>query len=351
MSEAAEPLVYLLYGEDVPGMQSFLNALAHRLLGEQGAKDFNFVRLDAQKEDEERLYAECMTLPFWGERRLVVYANPLVRLRSTQAQKRFIQLLESLPATTCLVLWVEDHWIPTGRDKGWALMRGTGKWLFDWVTQAGHRGVEKSFPFPPLNQMPGWILQQARALGGTFTPEAANTLASLVGNDTYQAHQEILKLLTYVDYRRPVSGDDVLLLTAPVGHANIFDMTGAVVQGDAKRALRHLEVLLEEQDPVNLLALIVREFRLLLLARELLEAGESNIQAIGEHLKVQDFVARRLVDTARHYPLPQLEAIYQQLFETDLAIKSGLLEPRLALEQLVVNLVGLRKAGPQPVRG
>ncbi|WP_299027163.1 DNA polymerase III subunit delta [uncultured Thermanaerothrix sp.] len=350
MSEATEPLVYLLYGEDLPGMQAFLDALALRLLGEQGINDFNFIKLDAQSEGEERLYAECMSLPFWGERRLVVYVNPLVRLRSAQTQKRFIQLLETLPTTTCLVLWIEDHWIPTGRDRGWSLMKSAGKWLVDWVTQSGGRGIEKSFPFPSQDQMPAWILQHAHALGGTFTPEAASTLASLIGNDTYQVHQEILKLLTYVDHRRPVSGDDVLLLTAPVGHANIFDMTRAMAQGNVKRALSLLEALLDEQEPVSLLALIVREFRLLLLARELLESGETQVQVIGDRLKVQGFVAQQLKDLARKYSLSQLEAIYQRLFETDLAIKSGSLEPRLALEQLVVNLIGLQKAGSPSVK-
>lgn len=338
MTDMTEPKIHLIYGEDLPGMQAYLETLAHRVLGEQGTGDFNFVRLDAQTDDEERLYAECMTLPFFGAQRLVVCNNPLQRLRSAQTQKRFLALLESLPTSTYLVIWVEDHWIPSGRDKGWSVMRSAGKWLLEWVHDHNARAVEKSFPFPPPAQMPTWIIQHARALGGVFTPGAARVLANHVGNDTHLAHQEILKLLTYVDNRRPVSEDDVLLLTAPIGQANVFEMTNAAAQGNVKQALQQLEILLTEQDPIGLLALIVREFRLLLLTRELIEAGERNAQVISERLKVQDFIAQRLVERVRRYTLAELEAIYQQLFETDLAIKSGGVEPRLALEQLIVRL-------------
>jgi DNA polymerase-3 subunit delta len=342
MTQMTEPQIHLVYGEDLPGMQAYLEALAHRILGEQGIGDFNFVRLDAQTDDEERLYAECMTLPFFGVQRLVVYSNPLQRLRSSQAQKRFLALLESLPGSTYLVIWIEDHLIPSGKDKGWSTMKSTGKWLLEWVHKNNARAVEKPFPFPPLAQMPTWIVQHARALGGVVTIGAARLLANYVGNDTHLAHQEILKLLTYVDDRRPVSEDDVLLLSAPIGQANVFEMTNAAAQGNVKQALQQLEILLGEQDPIGLLALIVRGFRLLLLTRELIEAGERDAQVIGERLRVQDFIAQRLMERVRRYTLAELEAIYQRLFETDLAIKSGNLEPRLALEQLVVGLARLQ---------
>ncbi|MCX8026064.1 MAG: DNA polymerase III subunit delta, partial [Thermanaerothrix sp.] len=299
MTDNAEPQIHLIYGEDLPGMQAYLETLARRVLGEQGTGDFNFVRLDAQDENDDRLHAECMTLPFWGAQRLIVYSHPLQRLRSAQAQKRFLTLLNGLPSSTYLVIWIEDHWIPSGRDKGWSVMKSAGKWLLEWVHENSARAVEKSFPFPPSAQMPAWIIQHARALGGAFTPGAARVLANHVGNDTHGAHQEILKLLTYVDYRRPVSEDDVLLLTAPIGQANVFEMTNAAAQGNVKQALQQLEILLNEQDPIGLLALIVREFRLLLLTRELTEAGERDVQVISERLKVQDFIAQRLMEWVR----------------------------------------------------
>ena len=44
---------------------------------------------------------------------------------------------------------------------------------------------------------------------------------------------------------------------------------------------------------------------------------------------------------ARNFSPGQLDAIYHHLLDTDLAIKTGEMEPRLALEMLVSTLTGV----------
>jgi len=330
--------IFLLFGEDRPGMQAFFKALCQDVLGTSTPDAFNLIQLDARQDDEERLYTECMTLPFWGGRRLVLYRDPLVRLKSKGAMERFITFLEALPPSTVLVLWVNDHWIPSGKGKGWEQMGALGRDLLAWARGASSRVAVHEFPLPVPAKMPTWIMKHAQDLGGSFAPDAAQVLASLVGNDTQQAHQEIQKLLTYVNFERPVSADDVLQLTAAISQANVYEMTEALASGNTSRALRLLEILLEEQDAIGLLMLIVREFRLLLLVREFLDKGINQSGLMADSLRIPDFAVENLVRRARRYSLAQLENIYHRLFETDLAIKTGQSEPRVALEQMIVSL-------------
>ncbi len=82
--------------------------------------------------------------------------------------------------------------------------------------------------------------------------------------------------------------------------------------------------------------MVVRQFRLLLLAREVLEK-RGNVQA---ELKVHSFVAQKLAAQARHFSLESLEAIYHQLLKIDEDAKTSQVALDLALDIFVMELTG-----------
>jgi DNA polymerase-3 subunit delta len=151
------------------------------------------------------------------------------------------------------------------------------------------------------------------------------------------ADLEIHKLLAYVNYKRPVEPDDVELLTADVGQGNIFAMVDALGNQNGRLAQGMLHRLLEQQDPISIFGMVVRQFRLLLLTREILDGGE-NMGDIARLLKVPPFVADKLVSQARRFSAPVLEAIYHRLMEIDEAIKTGKVPGDLALDTLFAAL-------------
>jgi DNA polymerase-3 subunit delta len=61
-------------------------------------------------------------------------------------------------------------------------------------------------------------------------------------------------------------------------------------------------------------------------------------QAI-EKTKASPFPAQRAWNAASIFTVPQLEAIYLKLLDTDIAIKTGRSEPVLALDLLVTELM------------
>jgi DNA polymerase-3 subunit delta len=158
-----------------------------------------------------------------------------------------------------------------------------------------------------------------------------------VDSDPRLAEQEIDKLLAYVNYSRPVEPDDVELLTADVGQGNIFALVDALGNQNGKLAMSTLHRLLEQQDPFSIFGMIVRQFRLLLLTREILDRGGGRTEIIkGAH--VAPFVADKLIPQARRFSLPALEAIYHQLLDVDERVKTGETPADLALDTLVAAL-------------
>jgi DNA polymerase III delta subunit len=119
-------------------------------------------------------------------------------------------------------------------------------------------------------------------------------VAVLVGEDLSQLQQEVEKLLTYVNGAHPVRREEVLALTPEGAETNVFDMVDAVGARNSSRAVRLLHKLLEEKDPLYAMAMITRQMRLLLVAREVVEDESLNDQASVAHLWCTREQLRRL---------------------------------------------------------
>ena len=197
-----KPLVFLLHGDDNYGMEQYLQALLARM-GDPGMAELNTTRLDGRSASEEDLRTALYSLPFLTDRRMVILTHPLARMGAKNAQAQFTALLDGLPTTTALVMPVEDSW---GKRKngpyGWTVLHDD-HFLMKWAQAAGKRALRKDFRLPSAGEMPGWISRTAREAGGQFTPQAAQTLAGLIGSDTQLAKREIEKLLMYVEFRPP----------------------------------------------------------------------------------------------------------------------------------------------------
>jgi DNA polymerase-3 subunit delta len=185
--------------------------------------------------------------------------------------------------------------------------------------------------------MTGWIINNAKEQGGTMEPAAAAKLAELVGADTRQASQEIAKLLAYANWNRPVKIADVEAVSISTAEPDIFAMVDALATGNGKVAQRLLHRLLEDQDAFSLWGMVIRQFRLLLLAREVIDSrgGEREVeQALGVHA----FVAEKVYGQAKRFTLPALETIYHKLIDMDEAAKTSQVTLDLALDMFVVEM-------------
>jgi len=194
----------------------------------------------------------------------------------------------------------------------------------------------KLFDTPKGEALVRWITARAKAEGGAVSREAAQTLAGLE-TDLRTLGNEITKLLTYVNYARPVDLADVEMLTPAGGEAKVFEMVDAVGQRRGPQAMRELRKLLEKEDPLYVLGMIVRQFRLMLLARELLDARATEAD-ISQALGLHPFPTGKVCAQARPYALPTLERLYRRLLDYDAEIKTGRVDPTTALDTLVASL-------------
>jgi len=328
---ADRPVIYILHGDDEFAINEIISSLEKKV-GEGDTSGMNITRLDGTGFALDTLLTTTQAMPFLSERRLVILTNPLGSMKSPKVREQFLSGLEKIPKTTALILQINRPLVSNYEKR-----KGSKHWLQKWAEQRGGRVFEKEYLLPQGQEMVYFIHRKAKEMGGEISDRAAYQLAEYVNDNPRLAALEIEKLLVYVNYQRAVEIGDVEKLTPNHGEANVFQMVDALSNRDSKLAQKLLHRLLEDDDPLRLFGMIVRQFRLLLLTKELINNGFGEAE-IAKRLKIFPFVSRKLINQVRNFSMDDLINIYHQLLETDLSIKTGKIEGDTAINILVTSL-------------
>jgi DNA polymerase III subunit delta len=318
------PNILFLYGNDEFAITRRLAEFGSIFIDSSSA-DMNTARLEARTLSEDELNNAVNSMPFLASQRLVLLANPSVRYNKADARKKFLEFIEKIPDSTRLVIY--ELIDPRDAEK---------HWLNKWAEKT-KLAQTQAFMLPRVKDMSGWILNETKNQNGQIEKAAADKLVEMVGADTRQAAQEISKLLAYVNWARPIKVTDVEAVSIVTAEPDIFAMVDALAMGNGKSAQKLLHRLLENEDAFSVWGMVVRQFRLLLQAREVLDA-RGGVNEVTSALGVHPFVAGKVVDQAKRFSLPALEKIYHKLLEIDEAAKTSQMPLDLAMETLVVEL-------------
>lgn len=323
------PTFYVLHGDDDLRIEEEVEKLRAKISASPNA-DLNTAEFDGTSTPVGDILGAAMAYPFLADKRLVIVKDLLAwitRKGAGESGKKAVEaLLTTLPqlADWSRLIFRERVKLPDSNK----IVK---------LAQTDEHGFEKQFIVP--RDSTGWIVKRAQDhYGVSIDGHAAVALASVTGTDLRRADNELLKLVTYVDGEREITEDDVALLTPYVAEAGMFEMVDALAEGRGKAALALLYRLLDQQEDVfSIFGMIIRQFRLLLMAKEHLENG-GYPKEIASALGVHPFVAEKLAKQTRSFNLPQLERIYRALHDYDVKIKTGQIEAGLALDLLFAGL-------------
>ena len=319
------PNVYFLYGNDEFAMARRLKEFEADFTDPTSA-DMNTARLEARTMGSDELNNAVNAMPFLAPIRLVMLADPSGKYTKPNERKKFQEFVEKVPETARLII----HEALEPRDVN-------THWLVKWAGKSSATIKTQAFMLPRPWEMAGWIVNETKNQDGDIEPPAAAKLAEMVGVNTRQAGQEIAKLLAYVNWERQVKVQDVEAVSIVTAQESVFDFVDALSNGDSKSAQRLLHRLLENEDAFSLWGMVIRQFRLLLLAREVL-GSRGGKEEVAKALGVHPFVAEKTTGQARAFTLPVLERIYHKLLEIDEGVKTGQFTLELALDMLVMEL-------------
>lgn len=190
--------------------------------------------------------------------------------------------------------------------------------------------LEKLLPIPSIRiERPGigeaarYLRDEAQAAGFTLEQDAAPELVEACASDLARASTELEKLMLYATGRGRITAADVqALVPAASSSFTLWEISDAIGDRDASRALRLVQDMLRESVPPLLVtSLIAGQVRKLLKCKE----GARDV-----HPRVQA--------QARKFSVPELTGDIEKLFEADVALRSSPPDERIILERLVIDL-------------
>lgn len=152
---------------------------------------------------------------------------------------------------------------------------------------------------------------------------------------------EKLELLAYQSKR--IKRDDVMGLVPQSLDENVFDLITAVLKRNQAKALDIYQQLLEtNHEPLQLNALLVSQFRLLIQIKVLSKRGLSQ-GTLASRLKVHPYRVKLGMQTARRFQMNDLVRAYLGLIRCEKALKTTSREPELLFQLFMLQFA--KKAG------
>ena len=320
--------IYLLLGEEAFLMQETLYHIVQASLLEE-EKDFNLSIYDMEDSTVETALEDAETLPFMGERRVVVIKNP-VYLTSEKKKEKVEHRIEKLeqyinsPAPYTIVVFVAPYEKLDERKKITKLLKKQATVL-----------EMKSLSDADTKK---WMENVAKEALVELDRDAVDQLLLLTAGDLMVIHQEIQKLSTYVGEGGLITVDTVNLLVARTLEQNIFDLIDHVIHKRSKHALQiFYDLLKNNEEPIKILSLLVNQFRLILQVKELSTVGYGQ-QQIASTVKVHPFRVKLALQQARLFKTEELAMILMELAEADYEMKTGKKDKQLLLELFLLKL-------------
>lgn len=330
-------MTILLYGPDTYRSRRKLNEIIenYKKVRKSG---LNLRFFDGNKLSFEDFRSEILSSSMFAEKKLLILKNVF---SNAEFKGKFLKDFKKFVNSQNIILFYQEDKVPTD-DKLFKLLKKSGK--------------SQEFGFLKGNSLRAWVKREVGKYKVKIAPEAVNKLIDFIGSDSWRLANEIQKLVSYrasrqrgeggkeceafFDYKggKDIQAKDVELLVRPEIDNNIFKTIDALALKNKKKALELLHKHLEKGDsPLYLLSMINFQFRNLLMIRELVEKNQPYYSILRKtHLK--PFVIEKSYRMAQRFSLSELKKIYRKIFQADLNIKTGRVEPETALDLFIVEI-------------
>lgn len=313
--------IYLLFGEEAYLRQQYKEKLVKALNPNEDT--MNFSRYEGKGIEVKEIIDLCETMPFFADRRVILIENSGFFKNKCEDLAEY---LKELPDYAFL-LFVETE--VDKRSK-----------MFKTVKSSG-RAME--FAKQDEKTLMRWAAGILAREGRKITQRDMELLLTKTGTDMGNLRMELEKLITYTDGRDVVTGEDIEEICTTQTTNKIFDMVRAVTEKNQKRALDlYYDLLTLKEPPMRILFLLAKQFRQLLLTKQLSGEGASQSE-IASRLGVPSFAVRNIASCARSYSVEELEEAVKDFVDSEEAVKTGRLGDVLSVELLIIKYSSGRK--------
>lgn len=321
-------MIYFYYGEDTFRAKQTIDQLKEKFITLYDPAGHNIIELDPDSFSLEAFFNAAKSTGFLSTKKLLILKNIFSHKKFNDIQDLLIKFLKTQQNTkeeNYLVFWHEG----TPRQNA-PLVRYLIK------TCTPHRCC-KNFELLAHENLLKWVQNYASNFGKRMSREAAELLISPIGNNTWHLAGEIRKL-AFATPGEAIESTLIEQITNVHYTETIFPLLDALGKHRKRDALTLLEkALTSEHEHSYLLAMIIRQFRLLLQVQEFY-GNLRNRYAVARSLRLPPFVVKKLLAQAEQFQRTDLIRNYQQLAALDRLLRLNPDNLKAALTLFVAQL-------------
>lgn len=263
----------------------------------------NALRLDAAGLKFPQLLDEVSALPFTASKRLVIVEGIAL------FEKDDVLKLPSLMHPDVILLFIDAA--PDRR-------RSSVKALLEIADV-------RECPRLTGSALEQWIVAECGKRGNAIPIASVRALIREVGEDQLPLDQELRKLCLYAG-TRPISDQDISLLTLPSADQNSWRILDLLADGDRDRVLEFTHTLLRHgETAAGVWSMLLWTVAQLTVVAAAMDAGARTPQAVMQKAGVKFGTARSLMPVASRIHRRALQAIVERFTQGDIDLKTGVL--------------------------
>jgi len=307
-------MIIFLYGQDTYRMREKLKEMIERY------KKIHKSGLNLKYFDDfANLKDEIRQVPMFKEKKLAVITDVFANLNF---KEKFLENKKDFLKTEDIILFYQEGEINKSNS------------LFKFLKK---NAKSQEFKFLGGQRLKTWIKKEFNRYETEIDSGVLEKLIEYIGNDLWRMSNEIKKLASFKNNKK-VRAEDVELLVRSKIETDIFKTIDAIAEKNKKQALKLLHKHLEKGDsPLYLLSMINYQFRNLLIVKDFIEKHKP-YNVILKKSGLHPFVVKKTYYQSQKFTFQELKKIYQKIFKVDLDIKTGRIQPEIALDLLITEI-------------
>jgi DNA polymerase-3 subunit delta len=328
--------IYLLYGEEAFLRKQCRDNLKNALISPEDSMNFTVYSGDEININE--VIDMAGTMPFFAQRRVIVIENSgwlkprkgkseegegdEKNTKAKSKNEKLDDFIKNIPDTT-YIIFVEEMVDKRSR-------------LFKSITAKGYAALCEMQDEETLKK---WVLSLLKKENKLITGEALELLLDKTGTNMENIKREVEKLVCYKYFDDGITVEDVEVLCVEQIQNQIFDMVEAVAVKNQKKALGlYYNLIALKEAPIKILALITRQFNMLLQVREMNKMGYPESEIASKTGLNPYYLKKKYIPQSKQFSLSQLETALRSCIEAEENIKLGRMSDTLGVELIIVGL-------------
>ena len=320
-------LVYLVQGKE-PYLQELARKVFLETIVAPEDQDLNVGRFNMEEVSIQTAIQDAESVPFFGERRLVLVDNPSFftgekEKKSMDHQLERLQAYLENPMESSVMVFFAPYDKLDQRKKIVIQLKKVAV-LLD-ASELTERDVKQ------------YIQDSLRNHQYTIQEEALETLLVKTQYSLTNSMKELDKLMIASIDTKMIPLELVESLVAKTLEQNIFELGESILKKEGVKALQiYHDMLLQKEDPLKMNAILLGQFRLLIQVSYLKREGYQEPE-IQKTLGVHPYRVKIALQQSRRFGLPLLEKAFMQLVDTEYALKTSVGIKEMQLEWFILQ--------------